>query len=343
MNFRICACIAVLSLAPAFLSRAATDGTRYQEIYGLIRSHVPGATDAALNQAALDGLLRSYGASIRLASNAPSTSSPGVLSQTNLFDGSIAYVRVGAWGQGLDAAITNACVQAAGTNVLRGLVLDLRYVAGTDYPVAVAVADLFVPGAQPLLDWGAGVVKSGTNSVFLKVPVAVLVNGQTQGAPEALAAELRDAGAAMIFGSRTAGRARIEQAYPLSSGGELLVATTPVKLGSGAPVPLDGIRPDVDVVQTAAEERDFYANIFVAPQHSNNPAGGPGTNSVAQARRPRLNEAQLVRERKEGADPDAEPAARPHLADREPIVTDPVLARALDVLKGLAVLRADRL
>jgi hypothetical protein len=68
---------------------------------------------------------------------------------------------------------------------------------------------------------------------------------------------------------------------------------------------------------------------------TNSPAG---TN---RARRPRFNEAELVRERKLGAvlDNDLENlSAEPE----KPIVQDPVLARALDLLKGLNLVRQSR-
>jgi hypothetical protein len=55
-------------------------------------------------------------------------------------------------------------------------------------------------------------------------------------------------------------------------------------------------------------------------------------------RRPRFNEAELVRERREGATLDADDTER-EAEPEKPVVHDPVLARALDLLKGLAVVR----
>jgi len=56
-------------------------------------------------------------------------------------------------------------------------------------------------------------------------------------------------------------------------------------------------------------------------------------------RRPRFNEAELVRERRNGFVPETEAGGGPEADEEKPIVQDPVLARALDVLKGLAVVR----
>ena len=62
-----------------------------------------------------------------------------------------------------------------------------------------------------------------------------------------------------------------------------------------------------------------------------NQAGG--TNRVV--RRPRFNEAELVRERREGIS-EADVTALREREPEKPVVSDPALARALDLLKGLA-------
>jgi hypothetical protein len=57
-----------------------------------------------------------------------------------------------------------------------------------------------------------------------------------------------------------------------------------------------------------------------------------------------MNEAELVREHREGLDrfPGIDSASMPPAEPARPVVTDPVLARALDLLKGLAVVRQSR-
>jgi hypothetical protein len=62
-----------------------------------------------------------------------------------------------------------------------------------------------------------------------------------------------------------------------------------------------------------------------------------GTNRAV--RRPRFNEAELVRERRDGVALDTDASAEKEVEPDKPVVQDPVLARALDLLKGLAVVR----
>jgi hypothetical protein len=67
-------------------------------------------------------------------------------------------------------------------------------------------------------------------------------------------------------------------------------------------------------------------------------ANPPGGTNLA-ARRFRVNEAELVREHKAGLDRDLEAETPPPLEPAKPLVNDPVLARALDLVKGLALVR----
>jgi C-terminal processing protease CtpA/Prc len=224
------------------------------------------------------------------------------------------------------------------------VVLDLRYAGGDDYAAAAATADLFVSKPRALLDWGNGTVKAKEKPDAINAPVAVLVNHETVGAAEALAAVLRQAAAALILGSTTAGQAMIMQEYPLKNGDRLRVATTPVKLGDGAELSSRGLAPDIAVDVSGEDERAYYADAFRAvPRGSllanqtlalTNSSSGINRNN----RRPR-NEAELVRERKEGLSPEADLTLSRDVAAEGPMVHDPALARALDVLKGLAVVR----
>jgi hypothetical protein len=60
------------------------------------------------------------------------------------------------------------------------------------------------------------------------------------------------------------------------------------------------------------------------------------------ARKTRFNEAELVRERKEGLLPESEMASASRAESETPAILDPVLARAMDLLQGLAVVRHGR-
>ncbi len=345
--------LAVLALAPGLRaqSRAEANGAPdFKEVYESIRAHAAGLSEAELNRAAVEGLVTALAPKVMLVTNGSSAKTfveTPLVSQSSLMEGEIAYARIQKVGKGLANAVSEAWQTLARTNKLKGVVLDLRYARGDDYAAAAATADLFLKKDVPLLNWGNGLVRSKEKADAISVPVAVLVNRFTAGAAEALAAAMRETGAGLILGGITAGQAAVAQEFPLKNGDRLRIATAPVQLGNGSALSFQGLKPDIAVAVTPEDERAYYADAFTAPAWSNLPAAGglaltnpaSGTNRVA--RRPRFNEAELVRERREGLSEADLTGARDREPER-PIVHDPVLARALDLLKGLAVVRRAR-
>ena len=332
--------------AESLIADTTTNETAdFKEVYELIRQHVAGLSEAELNHAAVQGLVNALGSKVMLVTNETVESngeSPMV--RSNLFEGDIAYLRIKRVREGLDQQIRDVCRPSNGTNKFKGLVLDLRYSTGDDYLAAAAAADQFVRKEQTLLFWGTKPVQSKEKKDAITIPVAVLVNKQTAGAPEALAAIMRQTGAGLILGSVTAGRAMIAQEFPLKNGERLRIATSPIVMGDGSSVSAQGLKPDITVEVKSADERAYYADAFkviprtnVAGGSSLSPGNLAGTTN-RNARRPRFNEAELVRERREGATLDADDNEKESEPDK-PVVHDPVLARALDLLKGLAVVR----
>lgn len=335
----------LLGLEQGRSAEAQGQGPDFKEVYGLIHDHLEGVTDAELNHAAVQGLVSELAPRVSLVGNDAAQGSKSLISKTNLYEGGIAYVRVGQVGDGLGKAVAEACRGVLGTNKLNGVVLDLRYAGGDDYQEVAKTADLFVKTEQPLLDWGQGMVRSAPKD-GLGVPATALVNRQTTGAAEALAAVLREAGAGLVLGGRTAGQAMVAREFPLSSGETLRIASAPVHLADGSALAPQGVKPDIEVNVTPQDERAYMGDPFKdlrrtnlvasAPVASTNSAGG--TNRV---RRARFNEAELVRERREGVNSEVELTTSDEDAEH-PTVRDPVLARALDVLKGLTVVRQSR-
>jgi len=338
-----------LACLPGARAEGTNNGPALEEVYGLVKTHLAGVSAAELNRIAVQSLVSALGPRVSLQANgaatAPSTNRPLVV-KSNVFEDNIAYVRVGRIDDGLAKAVREAYERLGPTNKPAGLVLDLRYTGGADYAAAAGVADLFTRKDQPLLNWGAGVVRSREKSDAITVPVAVLVNRQTAGAAEALAGVLRETGTGLILGSRTAGQAMIAREFPLKDGEVLSIATAPIQLGSGIALSAQGVKPDIAVEVSPQDERAYYEDAFRNIPHNPllagvNSAETSGVNATNRtARRGRFNEAELVRERKEGIIEGGEaPVGGMESEPEQPMVQDPALARALDVLKGLAVVR----
>ena len=322
----------------------------FQELRELIRSHLAGETDSDLNRDAVLGLLHQLHAKVSLVA---SKTTPAAIADSHLLAKStvyeaVGYLRVGRVAPGLAGQITAALKDLQATNHLKGIVLDLRFADGRDYGEVAAVADLFLAKERPLLDWGNGVVSSTVKDNSVTLPLTILVNQQTAAAAEALAAVLREDDRAILLGATTAGEASMSQEYPLKNGQFLRIATAAIKLGNGET--LSAVTPDIQVNVKPDDEQAYFAdpykelgvslNIIPSIIGDAGTASTNGTNRVARARP--LNEAELMRERRErpGVEVDDLPLSTPaKLAEIEkPVIRDPVLGRALDLIKGIAAL-----
>ncbi|HTL17830.1 MAG TPA: S41 family peptidase [Patescibacteria group bacterium] len=337
----------LMELAGPLRADAPVPAPDFKETYDLIREHLAGLDATQLNQVAVQSLLRALAPKVLLVGEGnPDQSKAGLLvTKASLFDGPVLFVRVGHVGEGLDKAVRELWQQTSATNKLAGLVLDLRFAEGTDYQAAVATADLFVKKEQALLDWGKGMMRSTEKSDNPTIALAILVNQKTAAAAEALAAALRESGAGLILGSRTAGQAMIAQEYPLKNGQRLLIATAPVQLGDGSALSSEGVKPDIAVEVSLADEQAYASDAFREISRSGAAVVPGGTNQLSgttRIRRPRFNEAELVRERRDGAVPDSDVSEGRGEDSDKPVVRDPVLGRALDFLKGLSVVRQTR-
>jgi hypothetical protein len=133
------------------------------------------------------------------------------------------------------------------------------------------------------------------------MPLAILVNSETRGAAAKLAMDLREANDGLIFGDSSK------------------------------------VKPDIKIKTNLTDERAFLENPFgtLAQTETNSL---PSTNNFLLFV-DHTTEADLVREKIKDGDQD-ENSAPPHAAEpQKPFIRDPVLARAVDLIKGLAVVR----
>lgn len=324
----------------ASFARADAPLPDFKEVQKVVREHLAGATDESVNRAAIEGLLSALKGRAAMLTNVENvvTNAEPLVSRQSVFDDNVGYVRVGRVDEGLVNAVSAALKDLNGTNKITGLIFDLRFTDGDDYAAAAEVVDLFLKTEVPLLNAGKGLVSSHEKTNAIGMPVVALVNSETGEAAEALGAMLRQTGAGLLIGSRTAGRAGVRSDFKLSSGQTIRIVTAPVLLGDAKPVPATGVVPDIEVVLKPDAEKTFYEDSFAATAK---PASTNATNSVASARpkRVRVTEADLVREKRGDGDFETLTNARVKAEPEVQVVQDPTLARAIDLLKGLAVVR----
>jgi len=342
-------CLAVLSV------RAAAEGPPpdLDEVYGLLRANLIGLSEAELRRFAVQGLLSQLNGRATLVGAETPDHAPGNAPiRTAVYDGAFGCLRVGQISASSDQECASALRGLLASNRLKGIVFDLRSAGGEGYAAAAAITDAFCASGKPLLDWGDGLKKSTDKTNVISLPVAVLVDRKTRGAAEALAGILRQTDIGLLIGATTAGQASITKDFPLKNGQHLRIATAPIRLGDGRPFPLAGLKPDIEVPASSEAELNALEAANQAPSKTNRLASARGTStnlnlSATNRPRPRVNEAELVRmlragepledERPSALVRTSEPAAPGGLP-----MADPALARALDLLKGLAVVQPFR-
>ena len=342
----------VFLVAWQFVALADNKGAPdFKEVYDLLRTNLTGVDETTLNRAAVQGLLDKLDSKVRLVdSEGKARDGTNAVSSVtgSVMESRFGYIRINALNTDAHKAFADI-FQKLSTNRLKGLIVDLRYAGGNEYADAAAIADLFLPNEQPLVDWGKGMRKSSPKSNPITIPVAVLVNGKTSGAAEALAGVMRQTEIGLLIGAKTSGQASIAKEFPLSDGSRLLIPTTPVVLGSGKPMSSAGLAPDIAVDVAGEDEHQYYIDAYkVLPRASTlsssmstltNEAGLSLTNRVS---RRRFSEADLVRMQRDGTlELETTPLAR-DTSPSPPGIQDPVLNRALDLLKGLAVVQQFR-
>lgn len=345
---------------PEGLGGASSASPAFEEVYELLRKNLAGVSEAELEQAAVAGLIHQLHPMVTLLTNTGPlnpNSGPRASGSTlnvaptlvgQLFEGVYAYFRFNTIAGDIDKEFSAALKRLASTNRLRGLVLDLRFTDGDDYAAATALADHFLPPRQAMADWGDGMKHSTTKTNAVNLPIAILINHHTRGAAEAFAGILRRSDIGLLLGDNSAGQASISRTFTLKNGQQLKIATTPVKIAGNQTIPRTGLAPDIKVQVNPAEERAFLQDPYRLPNSGRHASAlDPNVASTLvgtnRTLRRRLNEAELVRMQREGVDLDNDfSTGREAGPLRPPVITDPVLARAIDLLKGLSVVHPFR-
>ena len=338
--------VVLFAIQPHLLAET-NDLPHFQEIFRLLRAHLPDVGDEDLNRAAVQGLLTQFYPRVILVTNDSPASAPAeapLVSQATVYDKSYGYLRVARVAAGLPEQLKSAYEKLRVTNKLKGLVLDLRFADGHDFKAAADAADRFLSKEQPLLSWEEYSAHSTAKADAIDVPVSVLINRQTVGAAEALAAVLREMDGSVLIGARTAGQAHVFKEFNLASGQRLRIAIGQVQLGTGKSLSARGVAPDIEVTVKSDDEKAYFADAFKSPPRSvaplratNNPASA--SSNLAARRFPR-SEAELVRIQREGRttnEDDVTTEEPPPEDGSGTLVRDPALARALDLLKGIAI------
>lgn len=137
-------------------------------------------------------------------------------------------------------------------------VLDLRGNPGGLLYASVEIARMWMDRGEIVhtVDRKGGTqVFSADNSSLTKLPLVVLVDGDSASASEILAGALKESKRAKVVGSQTFGKAVVQSVHPLSDGSGLAVTISKYYPPSGTDINHKGIAPDVKLDLTQDQQK----------------------------------------------------------------------------------------
>jgi C-terminal peptidase (prc) len=128
----------------------------------------------------------------------------------------------------------------------KGLVLDVRNNPGGVLSIVEKIADKLVPEGTLVytIDKNGERVDYTSDSECVKVPLCILVNGNSASASEILAGAVQDTGTGTLVGTQTFGKGLVQNIYPVPDGSAVKVTIQKYYTPRGVCIQGEGIAPD---------------------------------------------------------------------------------------------------
>jgi len=190
--------------------------------------------------------------------------------ESKMLEGGVGYVALSSFNEASTERMDEALAElkAAGA---QALVLDLRNNGGGLLGQAITLAARFLREGQTILSVRS---KSGdpqaykvNGSLYVGLPLVVLVNEGTASASEILAGAIKDNGTGQIVGTQTYGKGAIQNVWRFSNGGGLRLTTAHYYTPSGEALDGRGITPQHVVADPATSGSVPYLNWYRTIRH----------------------------------------------------------------------------
>jgi carboxyl-terminal processing protease len=231
-------------------------------------------------------------------------------------EGDIGYVRITSFNEQTTVGLTDAISDLKEDlgDQLQGIVLDLRNNPGGLLEEAINVSDSFLERGEIVSTRGRFTEDSqrrnaSPGDLADGLPMVVLINGGSASASEIVAGALQDHRRAVIMGTKSFGKGSVQTVVPLGAHGAMRLTTARYYTPSGRSIQAKGIDPDIIV------ERAKLESLQTGPARSEADLRGRLDNDG------------------EGDDP----AAAEEEQSGDVALEDYQLARAIDLLRGLAL------
>lgn len=164
-----------------------------------------------------------------------------------VFD-NIGYLRITNFDKNTYEQFVNA-YNSISKNNLKGLIIDLRNNPGGLLDSVVKIADELVPKDCIVYteDKNGNKKFIYSDDKYIKLPLVVLVNGNSASASEVLSGAIKDLKRGILVGSKTFGKGLVQNLFPLRDGSAVKVTVAKYYTPAGICINGKGIEPDYKI------------------------------------------------------------------------------------------------
>lgn len=245
----------------------------------------------------------------------------------------VGYIRISSFSQNTYDGVKEAFdkIKKETNGKLVGYVLDLRNNPGGLLDQAISVSDAF-------LEKGEIVSTRGRNDDAIKrdnalpgdlaegLPVVVLINGGSASASEIVSGALQDHHRAVLMGTKSFGKGSVQTVIPTPGDGAMRLTTARYFTPSGRSIQAKGIEPDILVEPAKIEKLD---EMRIGEADLKGALSNPdGADEKPPKDEPKEDKAEKPKDKE--------------TAEKDMAKQDYQLARALDLLHGLSLIKAGK-
>ena len=158
---------------------------------------------------------------------------------SGMLDGSIGYIRLNNFTDKSAEEVRTALLDLRDKQGAKGLILDLRGNGGGLMQAAIEIVNLFVPKGKEVVTTkgriaeSASIFRTLTEPLDTKLPIVVLIDGQSASSSEIVAGALQDMDRAVLMGQKSYGKGLVQTTRQLPYNGVIKLTTAKYYIPSG--------------------------------------------------------------------------------------------------------------
>jgi carboxyl-terminal processing protease len=156
-----------------------------------------------------------------------------------------------------------AAIRRGNSEKVDSYVLDLRGNPGGLLNASIEIARMWLDDGHIVKTVdrkGSSAQTTANGTAITKLPLAILVDGNSASASEILTGALKDNKRAVVVGSQTFGKALVQSVHELGDGSGLAVTIAHYYTPNGTDINHKGIAPDIKLDLTQTQERHLASN-----------------------------------------------------------------------------------